>query len=60
MKSWNDRRLKDFYRLNFDPETTKYTLLENKLTVTDEEGDSITFVIQQNRIYSPDTQKYYH
>ena len=59
MKAWNERRLNWFFRLNFDDKTCKSNIENEILTVTDEIGDKITFILKENKIYSPDTEKYY-
>ena len=55
---WNERRLQDFYKMNFDNKTCNCQIKNEMMIVTDEK-ESITFVIKDNKIYSPDTEKYY-
>ena len=59
MKDWNEKRLKDFFRVNFDSETCQCKIENEKLIVVDSDSKSIRFVIKDNRIYSPDTEKFY-
>lgn len=59
MKEWNERRLNDFFRMNFDKSTCQNKIQDEKMIVVDEESNSIRFEIKNNKIYSPDTQKYY-
>ena len=59
MKEWNERRLKDFFRANFDKTTCEYKIENEKMIVVDSDSKSIRFEIKDNRIYSPDTQKFY-
>jgi len=59
MKEWNERRLDDFFRMNFNSTSCKRVIEKQTMTVTDENNDSITFVIRDNRIYSQDTGKFY-
>ncbi len=56
--NWNERRLHDFFRLNFDNKTCSCQINNETMLVTDDK-ENITFVIKDNKIYSPDTQKYY-
>lgn len=59
MKEWNEKRLSDFFRVNFDSETCQCKIENEKLIVVDSDSKSIRFEIKDNRIYSPDTQKFY-
>lgn len=59
MKDWNERRLNDFFRLNFDSKTCINKIENEKMIVIDNQQDSIRFEIKNNRIFSPDTEKYY-
>lgn len=59
MKEWNEKRLSDFFRVNFDSETCQCKIENEKLIVVDSDLKSIRFEIKDNRIYSPDTQKFY-
>ena len=59
MKDWNERRLSDFFRMNFDGETCQCRIENEKLIVVDSDSQSIRFEIKDNRIYSPDTEKFY-
>ena len=59
MKDWNEKRLKDFFRMNFDGETCQCRIENEKLIVVDSDSKSIRFEIKNNRIYSPDTKKFY-
>ena len=59
MTAWNDRRLSDFFRMNFDSRTCTANIKNEVLTVLDSQGESLTFEIRQNRIYCAETGKYY-
>ena len=59
MKDWNERRLKDFFRANFDGKTCECKIENEKMIVVDSDSQSIRFEIKENKIYSPDTQKFY-
>ena len=59
MKEWNEKRLSDFFRVNFDSETCQCKIENEKLIVVDSDSKSIRFEIKDNRIYSPDTEKFY-
>ena len=59
MKEWNERRLKDFFRANFDKNTCQCRIENEKLIVVDSDSQSIRFEIKDTRIFSPDTQKFY-
>lgn len=59
MKEWNERRLDDFFRMNFDKGTCKREISGEEMTVTDNEGERLKFVIRENRIFSPDTNQFY-
>ena len=59
MKNWNEKRLKDFFIMNFDGETCQCKIENEKLIVVDSDSKSIRFEIKDNRIFSPDTQKFY-
>ena len=59
MKDWNERRLKDFFRANFDGKTCECKIENEKMIVVDSDSQSMRFEIKDNRIYSPDTQKFY-
>ena len=59
MNDWNDKRLSDFFRQNFNPKTCTANIKNDVLTVLDSQGESLTFEIRQNRIYCAETGKYY-
>ena len=56
--NWNERRLHDFYRMNFDNKFCNCKIDNEKMIVSDDK-ESITFIIKENKIFSPDTQKFY-
>lgn len=59
MKAWNEKRLADFFRLNFDSSTCKKTIKDETMSVIDSNGETVNFIIKDNRIYSPDTKQFY-
>ena len=59
MQRWNQRRLNDFFKLNFKPDFCRREIDGESMTVTDEQGDSITFEIRDNRIYCPELNRFF-
>ena len=59
MKNWNEKRLSDFFRANFDSKTCQCKIENEKLIVVDSDSQSMRFEIKDNRIFSPDTNKFY-
>lgn len=45
MKEWNERRLEDFFRMNFDKGTCKREISGEEMTVTDNEGESLKLIL---------------
>jgi len=59
LKRWNQRRLNDFFRMNFNPAYCRHEINGVTMTVTDEQGERLKFEIRDNRIYCPELNRFY-
>lgn len=60
MRSIKDvKKLWRFYHENFDKRYCKIHFINNEIFVTDTRMEKINFVIKNNRVFSPDTEKFY-
>ena len=59
MQRWNQRRLNDFFKLNFKPDFCRRTIDGDSMTVTDEQGERLKFEIRDNRIYCPELKRFF-